>query len=281
MIATRPWIQYLCAGTSLVLAGVSAAALLRASPNGKQQEQAIKETPEDVAAGKKLFETNCSTCHGLDAGGNMGPNIQGIPMRLGREAVTNFIKNGVPAAGMPAFGSQLDATQIQQVIEYLLTLKPKDEGTVTGSAQKGKQVYEASGCASCHMIQSEGGDSGPELTNVGALRGATYLRNTVLYPGSDLPQEPARLESGGMLDYMYVHVVTNDGKAFDGTRVTEDSFKIVIKDAKGDFHTFWKQDLRTLDKEAGKSVMPSYKGKLSEEQLNDLVAYLASLKEAQ
>jgi cytochrome c oxidase cbb3-type subunit III len=223
---------------------------------------------------------NCSTCHGLDAGGNMGPNIEGIPMRLGAETVTSFIRNGVPAAGMPAFGSQLDATQIQQIIEYLLALKPKDAGVVTGNAEKGKEVYDSSGCASCHMIKGEGGDSGPELTNVGSLRGATYLHSTVLYPGSDLPQEPVRLETGGMLEYMYIHLVTKDGKPFDGTRVAEDSFKIVIKDAKGDFHTFWKQDLRTLDKEPGKSVMPSYKGKLSDDQLNDLVAYLASLKGA-
>jgi cytochrome c oxidase cbb3-type subunit III len=281
MVAIRRWMRYACASAGLIVGAAPAAIPWRAFANGQQQEQAIKETPEDVLAGKKLFETNCSTCHGLDAGGNMGPNIQGLPMRLGAERVANFIKNGVPVAGMPAFGSQLDATQVQQIIEYLLTLKPKDEGVVTGNAEKGKQVYDASGCASCHMIKGEGGDSGPELTNVGALRGATYLRNTVVYPGSDLPQEPVRLETGGMLEYMYVHVVTNDGKAFDGTRVTEDSFKIVIKDAKGDFHTFWKQDLRTLDKQPGKSLMPSYKGKLSDEQLNDLVAYLASLKGAQ
>lgn len=280
MIAIRS-VGLLCGGGLLALIVLPAAKPVLASGRANQQEQAIKETPEDVEAGKKVFETNCSTCHGLDAGGTIGPNIQGIPMRLGAETVTNLIKNGVPTAGMPAFGSQLDATQIQQIIEYLLTLKPKDAGVVSGSAEKGKEVYDSAGCANCHMIKGEGGDSGPELTNVGALRGATYLRNTVLYPGSDLPQEPVRLESGGMLEYMYVHVVTRDGKAFDGTRVTEDSFKIVIEDAKGDFHTFWKQDLRALDKEAGKSLMPSYKGKLSDEQLNDLVAYLASLKEAQ
>jgi mono/diheme cytochrome c family protein len=36
-----------------------------------------------------------------------------------------------------------------------------------------------------------------------------------------------------------------------------------------------------LKKEPGKSVMPSFKGKLSDAQVNDLVAYLASLKGAQ
>jgi putative heme-binding domain-containing protein len=281
MIAIRSWIRPLCAGTSLLLLGGLTAIPLPASPKPKQQEQAVKETPEDVAAGTKLFETSCSTCHGLDGGGGMGPNIQGIPMRLGAETVTNFIKNGVPASGMPAFAGQLNATQIQQIIEYLLTLKAKDAGVVTGNADKGKEVYGSSGCATCHMINGEGGDTGPELTNVGGSRGVTYLHNTVLYPGSDLPQQPVRLETGGLLEYMYVHVITKDGHSFDGTRVTEDSFKIVIEDAKGDFHTFLKQDLRTLDKEPGKSLMPSYKGKLSDDQLNDLVAYLASLKGAQ
>ena len=33
------------------------------------------------------------------------------------------------------------------------------------------------------------------------------------------------------------------------------------------------------DKQRGKSPMPSYKGQLSEVELTDVVAYLASLKE--
>ena len=113
------------------------------------------------------------------------------------------------------------------------------------------------------------------------MRGPNYLRNAVLYPGTDLPQEHVFLESGGQLDFLYVHVVTKDGHAFDGTRAAEDSFHIVIKDAQGNFHSFRKADLRELKKESGKSVMPSFKDKLSASQVNDLVAYLASLKGAQ
>ena len=37
--------------------------------------------------------------------------------------------------------------------------------------------------------------------------------------------------------------------------------------------------LAEMDKQRGKSPMPSYKGKLSEDELTDVVAYLASLKE--
>jgi putative heme-binding domain-containing protein len=236
--------------------------------------------PADVDQGKQIFEQRCSPCHGLDGGGAMGPNIQGIPMRIGAPVVASTIKNGM-SGGMPAFSGQLTDAQIQQVVAFLLTLTRKDSGAVTGDAAKGKGVYDASGCASCHIIDGQGGDSGPELTKVGALRGPGYLKTTLLYPGSDLPQAHVFLETGGLLDYMFVHIVTNDGKTYDGTRVAENSFNIVIEDARGAFHSFRKTDLKEFKKEPGKSVMPSFKDKLSAAQIDDLVAYLASLKGAQ
>ena len=248
-----------------------------ASPRAGQDAPIANPQAADVDQGKQTFETRCSTCHGLDGGGAMGPNIQAIPMRLGAPAVADVIKNGM-SGGMPSFAGQLDASQIQQVIAYLLTLTHKDSGTVTGDAVKGKDVYDTSGCAACHIISGEGSGAGPELTKVGQLRGPGYLKTTLLYPGSDLPQARVFLETGGLLDYMFVHIVTKDGHTFDGTRVTEDSFRIVIKDVNGTFHSFQKSDLRELKKEPGKSVMPSYKGKLSDTQIDDLVAYLASLK---
>ncbi|HEX4002848.1 MAG TPA: c-type cytochrome [Candidatus Acidoferrales bacterium] len=270
--------------TAAVFVVAAAAAGTIAGPAGARQNQANASPaakPEDQSPGKQLFEQRCSTCHGLDGGGAMGPNIQGIPFRLGADPVKAIIKNGMAGGGMPAFAGQLDDAQIQQIVDYLLTLQRKDSTPVTGDPAKGKEVYDASACGSCHMIAGQGGDAGPELTTVGSLRGAGYLRSAVLYPGTDLPQEHVFVESGGQLDYLFIHVVTKDGKSYDGTRVAEDSFRIVIKNAEGNFLSFRKADLRTLDREPGKSVMPSVKGKLTDEQVNDLVAYLASLKGAQ
>jgi putative heme-binding domain-containing protein len=259
---------------------IAATFALTARRTSAQDVPTANPLPANVDQGKATFEQRCSVCHGLDGGGAMGPNIQGIPMRIGAPVVASTIKNGITGA-MPAFGGQLSDAQIQQVIAYLLTLTRKDAGTVIGDAAKGKEVYEASGCAACHIIDGQGGDSGPELTKVGALRGPGYLKTTLLYPGSDLPQAHVFLETGGLLDYMFVHIVTNEGKTYDGTRVVEDSFRIVIRDAKGDFHSFRKSDLKEFKKEPGKSVMPSFKDKLSAAQIDDLVAYLAGLKGAQ
>jgi putative heme-binding domain-containing protein len=270
-------IRRLCIAVFIFMLWILAGSSLSAGPKPKQDSPAVSLAPADLDRGKKTFETTCSTCHGLDGGGAMGPNIQGIPFRLGADAVTSIIQNGM-SGGMPAFAGQLDAAQIQQMVGYLLTLSHKDTGTVTGNPAKGTEVYQSSGCAACHIISGEGSGVGPELTMVGQLRGPGYLRNAVLYPGTDLPQARVFLETGGLLDYLFVHVVTKDGRAFDGTRVAEDSFRIVLKDAGGNFHSFQKSNLRELKKEPGKSVMPSFKGKLSDAQVNDLVAYLASLK---
>jgi len=273
------WRAARVAAISLVVWGIAAGATW-APAAAAQDVPTANPTPADVDAGKQTFAQRCSVCHGLDGSGAMGPNIQGIPMRIGAPVVANTIKNGVSGA-MPAFAGQLTDAQIQQVISYLLTLTRKDTGTVTGDAAKGKQLYDSAGCANCHIIAGEGGDSGPELTKVGQLRGPGYLKTTLLYPGSDLPQQRSFLESGGMLDYMHIHLVTKAGQTFEGTRVAEDSFRIVIEDVSGGFHSFRKLDLKQLDKQPGKSVMPTSKDKLSRAQIDDLVAYLASLKGAQ
>jgi putative heme-binding domain-containing protein len=277
MTSIRSW----WTAAAILTTCVAACAISGSSAARQNQANAAPATPGDQSPGKLLFEERCSTCHGLDAGGAMGPNIQGIPFRLGADVVKGIIKNGMGGGGMPAFAGQLDDAQIQQIVGYLLTLTRKDASAITGDPAKGKDVYDSSGCASCHTIAGQGGDAGPELTTVGSLRGAGYLRTALLYPGSDLPQAHVFLETGGLLDYMFIHVVTKEGHAYDGTRVVEDSFRIVIKDSKGNFLSFRKADLTELKKEPGKSVMPSVKGKLTDEQVNDLVAYLASLKGAQ
>ena len=64
-----------------------------------------------------------------------------------------------------------------------------------------------------------------------------------------------------------------------GLRVNEDSFSIQIRDNSGRSYSFWKSDVTNIDKQRGKSPMPSYKGQLSDSEITDVVAYLASLKE--
>jgi cytochrome c oxidase cbb3-type subunit III len=237
-----------------------------------------KNSPADLAAGKDLYEATCSKCHGLDGGGSDGPSLQGAPDRLGDQAMGDIIRGGIPGTGMNGFSS-LNAEETGQVIGYVRTLgRTADAEIAKGDPAKGRAVYETSGCSACHIIDGEGGGVGPELSRVGAMRGPSYLRTTLLTPAAILPKEGGAMERGRWTQYLFVHVVTKDGKSFEGTRVYEDSFSIELKDAAGDFHSFRKLELAKLEKLPGRSVMPSFKDTPSAAQLDDLVAYLASLK---
>ena len=53
---------------------------------------------------------------------------------------------------------------------------------------------------------------------------------------------------------------------------------IQIRDLSGGIHSFQKADLKELQRDTGKSPMPSFRGTLSASEVDDLVAYLVSLR---
>ena len=76
----------------------------------------------------------------------------------------------------------------------------------------------------------------------------------------------------------YQRIVTRQGREIRGIRVNEDAFTIQVRDAAGRFYSLRKSDLEVLDKQAGKTIMPSFASRLTAPELNDLVAYLVSLR---
>jgi mono/diheme cytochrome c family protein len=69
--------------------------------------------------GARLFAANCATCHGTDGAGAVGPQlsdgrvVQAFPAVAGEIAVVTDGRDG-----MPAFGGQLSAKQIAEVVDY-------------------------------------------------------------------------------------------------------------------------------------------------------------------
>lgn len=117
------------------------------------------------------------------------------------------------------------------------------------------------------MVEGKGGILGPDLTDVGLRRGADYLRESLVSPGATIPER-----------YLLVRAQTRAGEEVVGVRVNEDSFTIQLRDQAGRIHSLSKLELEDLEKAFGESLMPSYGSELRATELDDLIAYLASLR---
>jgi cytochrome c oxidase cbb3-type subunit III len=276
-------LRTLCAGSLLAIVSGLGLSALYAAPQGPpppaggaQESPAAKLTPDDIANGKQLFAALCASCHGSDGSGQLGPNLHGVAQRRGDAGVFGIIRNGMGA--MPGVMS-LNDQRAWQVVGFVRTLG--DAGPMeaaTGDPEKGKAVYEANGCATCHTIGTVGGGVGPQLTTIGRSRPPKYFHDFLLDPGKNPPVDNSN--PGANSGYLLVHVVTKSGRDMTGIRVNEDTFTIVLRDVGGHFYSFDKSKLKTIERLPGKSVMPSYSS-LSATDLDNLVAYLSSLKGAQ
>jgi putative heme-binding domain-containing protein len=117
----------------------------------------------------------------------------------------------------------------------------------------------------CHTLAGQGNSLGPDLTEVGAKRGASQLRQTLQHPDRTLPD-----------GFLIVDAVLPSSDTIRGIRLNEDSFSIQIRDLSGRFYSFRKADLKELKKLRGITPMPSFESTLSALELDDLVAYLAA-----
>jgi cytochrome c oxidase cbb3-type subunit III len=222
----------------------------------------------EIATGKQLFSLHCQPCHGPD-----GDQVQGVNMRRAQfkrvttdDEIAKIILSGVPGTGMPPTNLP-DASRVA-IVAYIRSLHNASAGSAApGDAARGREIFEGKGgCLDCHRVAGQGTAKGPDLSDIGSTRNAAQLEKSVLDPNSNiLPQE------------RYVRAVTKDGKTVTGMRLNEDTHNVLLIDQNARLVALSKDDLKeyTLLKT---SPMPSYQGKLSEQEVADVVSYLLSLK---
>jgi len=224
---------------------------------------------EGIAAGKRVYDSQCALCHGIGGTGGRGPALTVPKLRHAQDSaeLIKLIINGIDGSGMPAFWF-LGEGPVSKAAAYVMSLGAGSQtATPPGNAEHGKAVYVANGCVGCHVAGGVGSAYGPELTDIGARRSAAFLRESIVDPAAAVPE-----------GFVMVRVTPRNGGVISGVRLNEDSFTIQLRDAAGKFYSFRKQDLADIKKDFGKSPMPAYRGKLSDSDLDDLVAWLASLR---
>lgn len=76
--------------------------------------------PQDALLGSQVYVVTCATCHGLDGGGGLGPQLAST--ELSANEIISRVFGGHPE-GMPAFEAELDPVQIKEVAQYILTIE--------------------------------------------------------------------------------------------------------------------------------------------------------------
>ncbi len=77
-------------------------------------------TPQDAVLGRQVYVVTCAACHGLTGGGGLGPSLANIDLTANE--VISRVFGGHPE-GMPAYEGVLDALQVKEVAQYVLTIE--------------------------------------------------------------------------------------------------------------------------------------------------------------
>ena len=265
---------------TLLTFSITAGAAQPSSPAGpgKEVQNPLAGDPEAIQVGRASFRMRCSICHGVEAsGGTRGPDLTRGRWTHGGSAAAIFrtINEGVPGTEMPA--AILAEDEIWALTAYLRSLSAASATPIAGNREAGERIFFGSGaCSQCHMVNGKGGRLGPGLSHISSSRGTQYLIESIRDPNKQITIRNAAWEvtSG----YETVRVVTQDGRRITGVRRNEDNFSIQLMDQREEIHTFLKKDLREVIYER-RSLMPEYTEQvLSNEELQNLLAYLDSLR---
>jgi putative heme-binding domain-containing protein len=262
---------------------VVALTLTTGTPSAQQHSY----TPQEIEEGRKLYDANCGRCHAETGAGVAGIELfRQIRRANSDDDIAKIIQSGIPGTAMPP--SNFTTPQALSVVAYLRSMVGVTPGaspvagggpgrgpSLAGVAARGKEIFTGKGgCTACHRAEGAGGTSGPDLTRAGVGRGGR---------GPAQPVDPAVLERSILdpdadiaIPFRVYQVTPAAGAVARGTLLNQDTFSVQLRDEQQNLRSFLKSDL----KQHGflPSPMPSYKGRLTPQEVADVVSYLLTLK---
>ena len=216
--------------------------------------------------GEQLYNENCVECHGLE--GDAVPDVDLGHGRF-RRATTDpelvgIVLRGIPNTAMPP--NNFTEAQASAIVQFLRA-KARRAAASAGNTAAGQAIFAGKGnCTSCHRVAGTGSRVGPDLSEIGRVRHSTDIESAILDP--DALIVPSN---------RFVRLVTREGATITGRMLNQDAFTVQLLDSKEQLRTLQRSDLKEFAF-IDKSPMPSYRGKLTPQEMTDLVSYLVSLQ---
>ncbi len=136
----------------------------------------------------------------------------------------------------------------------------------TGDEARGKTLVESSGCFDCHRIGQRGSRVGSDISDIGTRRTTERLQQALLDPDDEV-----------LFENRYIRFATKDGATVTGRLLNQDALSVQLITPKEELKTYMRATLRDYTV-VDKGLMPSVRGKLTDQQVADVVSYLSSLK---
>ncbi len=138
-----------------------------------------------------------------------------------------------------------------------------------GDPAKGSQLFQSEtvGCAKCHRVRGQGGEVGPDLSEIGTKLGKEGLLEAILDPNA------------GISFGYEVHLLElKSGDEAYGLLVSETPDEVAIKDTNGIVTHYNKSDIESR-RQLKTSLMPTgLQQTMTPPELMDLVTFLSTLK---
>jgi putative membrane-bound dehydrogenase-like protein len=139
---------------------------------------------------------------------------------------------------------------------------------IKGDAGRGQGLFaKTAECAKCHVVNGQGKEVGPNLSEIGGKLSRQAFFESILYPSAGIAHS-----------YESYVAVLNSGNVVTGIKVSETNDSVTLKTADALVRTFPKSDIDDLKKQAI-SLMPADLQKtMTTQDLVDVVEYLTTLK---
>ena len=137
----------------------------------------------------------------------------------------------------------------------------------TGNSTTGRYVFKTY-CESCHQVQGEGIEFGPNLSEIGSKLAKRALYEAILYPSAGI--------NFGYEGYL---IKTKDGKLYNGYITSQTETELTLRMMGGLLQTIPLQEIASKEALEQSLMTANLQMAMSEQEIVDLVEYLGTLKQ--